>query len=163
MALQINSQQPALPLVNGVGYSHQSLSLLVDGVPWEAGLVSINYATALNPQPLKATSPRPAGYTLGMLEESGDFELYTQWGKAFVASLGDGYGVKVHKFVVQKNEGGDVQTDTILARIKKVDQQSSGDNPLTMKFELVVTKVLINGLDIVPNRAQGQASTAAVV
>jgi len=159
MALRIGvSQQPNVPLINGRGYSHQSIAFKIDGIDYKFGLVSLNYKTSLNPQPLKSTQARPVGYTLGTLEESGDFELYTQWGKALLKQLGAGYGQGFHTITAQKSEVDDsgvddAQTDVLVARIKTVDQGSSGDNALTMKFELVIGKMTINGVDIV---AQGR-------
>ena len=159
MALQINiSKQPDVPLLNGRGYSHQSISFRIDGIQYKYGLVSVNYKTALNPQPLKSTAARPVGYTLGTIDESGDFELLSQWGKALIAQLGPGYGQGFHTIIIQKSEtddlgADDAQTDTVIARIKETDQGSSGDNPLTMKFALTIGSMKINGVDIV---AQGR-------
>lgn len=156
MALQIAvSKQPNAPLINGRGYSHQSVSIQIDGIEYKFGLVSVNYDQGLEGQPLQSTSARPVGYTLGKVSETGDIEFFSQWGKALIDQLGDGYGLRFHTIIVQKNEvgdlgGDDTQTDTIIARFKKAAQSSSGDNPLTMKFDLLVGQMKINGKDIVP-------------
>jgi len=147
------SKTPNAPLVNGRGYSLQSISFEIDGIQYKFGLVSVNYKSSLESKPLESAAARPVAQTLGKVTETFDFELYSQWGKALLSQMGAGYGVKYRTFIVQKNERDDLgqddpQTDTIVARIKAVDQSSS--DALTMKFEGTVARMEINGVDILP-------------
>jgi len=158
MALKIAvANLPNAPLINGRAYSHQSISFTVNGIQYRSGLVSVNYASKLNPQALKTTSGRPVAFTLGTLEETSDFELASQWGKQLIAQLGPGYGVRFQTIIVQRSEtddlgSDDTQTDTIIARIKGPDQSSSSGNgdPSTIKFEMQPAQIKINGIDVLP-------------
>lgn len=145
------------PNVNGVAHEFASVEIKLGGQLYY-GVTAINYKSPLKPTKQRGNHPSPLGRTSGIEEPDGDLEMFLAEAMAFIKVLGPGYKLKVFDVLVNYQAAGmDLVTDSLLGcRIIDVEaNNAAGPDPLKRKLPLDVMKVLINGLEALPNPLKG--------
>lgn len=128
------------------------------------GYKSINYSRTRSRTMVYGNHPDPLGKTRGKNEYKADSEWFlaefTVIQNALQALAGQGYGDVFFDMVITYSENGfDTITDTIIGCTMDTTEANNaeGTEPTMRKIELNPLKILINGIDDVPNPLQGGA------
>lgn len=159
-----------VPLVNGVVYSFQHITLNIAGIEITGGFKEINYNRKRNRTMVRSNSPDPVGKTLGENEYTCTAVVYLSWWNAVVSAItqtigSTGWGdFPFDIFVSYRNNGFDPFTDSIQNCTLDSGEasQSAGTDPLMRTIDFSPTKILYNGVDdlVAPLFAPAQNGTA---
>lgn len=139
------------PLVNGRRMAFASIEAVYAGHR-TVGFKALNYKHDLKPGIAKGASPRILGATTGTEELEAGFEMYKEEYNDFRRKLGPGYKLRYFDVIVNYQVAGDeasIITDELLnCRIQSEDEShQEGTEPLTVKVQLFVQRMLFDGID----------------
>lgn len=150
-----------VPLINGVVWSFQHLTVNIAGLEFTGGFKSIDYSRKRNREIVRSNNPDPVGKTLGENEYMAKAELYLAWWYACLQTvqenLGAGYGDQPFDIQVAYNNNGFAPfVDSILNCTFDSTEASNavGTGALTRMIEFNPTKILFNGIDDLENPLQ---------
>lgn len=136
------------PLVNGFAYGFSSIEANIKGkrIPLFKG---ISYDQELTHGEVRGNHPQLARITRGQLKHDGaNLELYKEEWEEMLTAFGNGYmEARFDVVVTYAEDGMPTVTDKLIGcKLSKVsNQHSAGDDGLTVKLDLVVMHIELNG------------------
>jgi hypothetical protein len=151
------------PTINGSAVSFAELFFSVAGPPVK-GVKAINWSRSIERGKVYGTSRRKLSMTSGQADYEADFELYeADWFDLMpqLAQLGKGgvadaiFSVSL-SYVMADDEGLKVHTAALKGcRVKKEGQShSQGTEPLSVKIDLDVMEIVVDGISWISPTAQ---------
>jgi len=144
-------------IVNGNRHSWVSITLDADGLPI-GGIKSLDYSDNLEPGTPYGTGPVALGYTRGKYTAEFSTEMYRKEFELLKARLGvagvgfmETVGIYNVSYLERDLEGGEPITDTIVARISKVEASNAdGTDASSVKVTFkVIAPIEWNGVPAV--------------
>jgi len=143
-------------IVNGHLYDYGNAEIRVENTLYNT-ITEVSYSQKLEPGVLRGSSPMPLGYSRGTYEvTNASFSIYKEdymrMVKQLAALTGGGYMESIFEIAVSYTPVGAFANEPILdtlsgCRIKSdEDSHSSGNDPLIVKAELNVYKLLRDGI-----------------
>lgn len=137
--------------INGERYSWTNLELSIPGLQFPE-VKSLDYSIKRGPGVMRGNRQQPAGRTGGTVEYTASIELYMGSYKELQTLLGAGWMKKVFNITAQwaANASADINTAELLYCQITTDGHSSSEgsaDAATMKLELSVMRIKVNGLD----------------
>lgn len=139
------------PTVNGNVYSWASVEAAIDGVD-TPDFIEVNYSASQDIGKARGMGTQLKGTTAGESDGEGSFSLLKGQAAKFIKQMGPGF-MKKRRFaltVSYAEEGeGEIITDELFScRITKFeDNPKVGTEPLSVKFDIHIFRMKINGVD----------------
>lgn len=141
--------------IKGHYYDYSCVEIAVDG-GLQPRITEINYSQKLDPGILRGTSAMMQGRTRGTYETSGSLTIYKEdyefMKPALAAKGGGGFMLAVFDISVVFSATGMPQNEDQLMGCRITNEEygfQSGNDPLMVKLELSIMKILTNGLSAV--------------
>jgi hypothetical protein len=146
------------PIINGHKYSWASVEASFDGL-LQRGFTEINYSTKLDIGKARGTGVRVYGDTRGEADHEGSITMHKKEASAWFRAMGDGFMRRRFPITVSYDETGEggVVTDKLEGcRIVNVeDNPRQGTDATTVKIDLHIMRVKLNGVDPIGDRSVG--------
>lgn len=141
-----------VPLINGVVWSFQHITVNLNGLEFTGGFKLIDYDRKRDREMVMSNSPDPVGKTLGENKYTCKVDMLLAWWFACInsAGLGDGYGdVSFSISVAYNNNGFTPFVDHILnCTFDSTEaKNAAGTGAIIRGVEFNPTKILFNGLE----------------
>jgi hypothetical protein len=138
------------PIINGHAYSWASVGVAIEGVD-TPDFTEITYSPTMEIGKVRGMGTRVRATTAGEADCEGSFTMLKGQAAVFIGQLGNGFMRQTFNMTVsydEDGEGGIVTDELIACRITKVeDSPKQGTEAATVKFDLHILRMKLNGAD----------------